>query len=209
MIPWDTPIDLPVTKLQGQGFARRAVAYIIDNLIYIGVFLFMTLVVGLLITFISYILFPEYDVVTDSTMQRWVSILLSIVLAVVYFASFEWLFGATPGKVLMSMRVVSDDGRPCGFKAAIIRAFLRYIDALFFAIPAYASMSSDERRQRLGDKAAHTVVVNKHDPLINGRRQGWNFLLATLVILFVDFLLALAYIAFNFSLQSIQPLTTI
>lgn len=207
MVQWDTPFDLPVTKLQGQGFGRRAAAYFIDYTFHLCVFFLVLLGSGLLISFISYFLFPEYEPVMKDTMQNWVSILISVILSLVYFAGFEGLFGATPGKYMLSMRVISEDGRPCGLRAALTRAVLRYIDALFFAIPAYASMSSDERRQRLGDKAAHTVVVNKHDPLMNGRRSGWFFLLASLVFLFVAFLLSLLLFTLNYSLQPIQAPT--
>ena len=44
-------------------------------------------------------------------------------------ALFEWLFGATPGKLVTRLRIVSSDGSRVGLVAAFLRGFLRYVDA--------------------------------------------------------------------------------
>jgi uncharacterized protein len=74
-----------------------------------------------------------------------------------YFVIAEWRWGRTLGKAAVGIRVV-DDGRPTlTWNRALARNLLLPIDALagLFLIPF------SERRQRLGDRVAHTVVLAK------------------------------------------------
>lgn len=68
--------------------------------------------------------------------------------------------GQTPGKQVMKLAVVHEDGRPVGLEASVIRNLLRFADflplAYFFGITA---MISSRDFKRLGDLAARTVVV--------------------------------------------------
>lgn len=79
---------------------------------------------------------------------------------VLWFPCFEAVLGRTPGKMLMKLAVVGEDGRPCSWGQAWIRRIpflanaLLVIDAVFmFFLP---------KRQRAFDKVARTVVI--HDP---------------------------------------------
>ncbi len=81
-------------------------------------------------------------------------------LAVVFF----WLhYGATPGKMLMGLRVVAvADGGPLSIK----RAVLRYIGYFLSALPLYLGFLWalwDRRRQGFHDKIAGTTVVEVAD----------------------------------------------
>lgn len=69
--------------------------------------------------------------------------------------------GQTPGKRVMDLRVVSADGAPVGWIAAIVRNLLRTVDMLPFAYTVGLITSlSDPHGRRLGDMVAHTVVVH-------------------------------------------------
>ena len=106
---------------------------------------------------------------------------LGFLVTMAYFVLFEWLFGATPGKLLFQQRVVQLDGSPCRFGSAVVRALLRVVDALFFGLVAYQQMKGP-LRQRLGDHAAHTLVVPARDPFIKQARPlSW---LGLAVVLF-------------------------
>ncbi|MGD8599190.1 MAG: RDD family protein, partial [Anaerolineae bacterium] len=107
------------------------------------------------------------------------------VLSVLYFAVFEWLYGATPGKLLLRMRVIQVNGAACTLKAALIRSALRYVDGFFFAIPAYATMKAP-LQQRLGDMPAQTVVVDAKDPIIREPRGGGGFVVALVIYLAIS-----------------------
>jgi hypothetical protein len=75
------------------------------------------------------------------------------------------------------MRVVMEDGTPCTFKAAFVRALYMYIDGIFFGIPAYSSMK-EPLQQRLGDKTAKTLVVDSKNTIIQSAPTWWWFLIA-------------------------------
>lgn len=206
MSVWDSSLELPRQGLQGQGFARRAMAYLLDTGIYYGVFFATTLFLGILIGFIKTTAFPQYKLVFGGKeLPGLLSYGLSFLLIMLYDAVFEWLYGATPAKVLLGMRVVNENGEPCSLPAALIRGVLRLVDSLFFAIPAYAAMSSSTLRQRIGDKAAHTVVVRKDDPRVTRLRPGGNFLLAVLIALLLIVAFALFTFLLTIQVQRIQP----
>lgn len=70
--------------------------------------------------------------------------------------------GQTPGKRALSLRVVSADGAPLGWLAAITRNLLRTVDMLPFgyAVGLTASLA-DPYGRRLGDMVARTLVVHE------------------------------------------------
>jgi uncharacterized RDD family membrane protein YckC len=86
----------------------------------------------------------------------------------------EWLYpavcelrfdGATPGKKLMHLRVVNDDGTPVTLAAAFVRNLLRAVDFLPFLYGVgLASMLINREFRRLGDLVAQTVVVYRQEP---------------------------------------------
>lgn len=101
---------------------------------------------------------------------RWIIALLIIVLFLLfagYFAFFEWLWdGQTPGKRLMKLRVIREDGRPITLWEAIARNLLRIFDAIpGFVIPIYSVglivVFLNSRDQRVGDMFAGTVVIRE------------------------------------------------
>ncbi len=82
-----------------------------------------------------------------------------------YFVAFETLWsGQTPGKRMMRLRVVREDGRPVRFFEVFVRNLLRVaIDVQPF--PSYAigvvSIIFSARSKRVGDFVAGTVVVKE------------------------------------------------
>jgi len=105
-----------------------------------------------------------------SDMPKWtiaIMILLLFLLFTGYFIFFEWLWnGQTPGKRLMKLRVIRDDGRPVTLWEAIARNLLRIFDAApGFFLPVYSVglivVFISGRDQRVGDLFAGTVVVRE------------------------------------------------
>jgi uncharacterized RDD family membrane protein YckC len=78
----------------------------------------------------------------------------------VYGAATEALFGATPGKLALGLRVeLAGGGRP-GVARAIVRNLLRPVDIMpYLGAVGLSLMTVTGLRQRLGDLAAGTVVV--------------------------------------------------
>jgi uncharacterized RDD family membrane protein YckC len=77
-----------------------------------------------------------------------------------YYILLEGLRGATLGKKLVKIKVVREDGSACGLGPAFVRNILRIIDELpFLYIIGMILISRSNKKQRLGDRLAKTVVV--------------------------------------------------
>ena len=103
-------------------------------------------------------------------MSKWTIALMIIILFLIfsgYFILFEWLWnGQTPGKRLMKLRVIREDGRPITLWEALARNLLRIFDAVpGFVVPIYSigliTIFLSSRDQRVGDIFAGTVVIRE------------------------------------------------
>jgi uncharacterized RDD family membrane protein YckC len=81
-----------------------------------------------------------------------------------YFFVWEALFSATPGKMWYGLSVRHLDGTKCSVTAAFLRTMTRFIEVnpiMLGALPAIISIHCTERKQRIGDLLAGTVVVHR------------------------------------------------
>lgn len=72
----------------------------------------------------------------------------------------EAIFGRTIGKMFVGLKVVMADGSPAGVGPLVLRNVLRIIDLAFTFLPLLAIFYMPSR-QRIGDIAAKTIVVEK------------------------------------------------
>jgi uncharacterized RDD family membrane protein YckC len=86
---------------------------------------------------------------------------LLLALGVGYYIVCEAATGATLGKRMVGIRVVGEDGDAVTFGAAVLRNLLRLVDALFFYLVGFIFALTSTQGQRLGDRAAHTIVVRR------------------------------------------------
>src|SRR5262249_32763682 len=88
---------------------------------------------------------------------------LQFLIITFYHLFFELLWnGQTPGKRMFGIRVVQANGLPLTASSAIIRNLVRLFD--FFPILygiGLVSMFATKQTQRLGDLAAHTIVIRE------------------------------------------------
>jgi uncharacterized RDD family membrane protein YckC len=125
------------------GFGRRMLAYLIDSVWLLGLFLLLVLVAGL---------------VNGDEMSSGGELMANIILTVIVL-TFWAERGGTPGKLLLGLRIVDADtggGPPIG------RLVLRYFGYLISALPlglGYVWMLWDRRAQCWHDKLAGTLVV--------------------------------------------------
>ena len=113
-----------------------------------------------------------------------------------YPVLFEVFFqGATPGKKVMNLRVVFDDGTPADFGASLTRNLIRAVDFLPFLYGlGMFSMLVNKDSKRLGDLVAGTLVIhqfrNKHQEVEVGEALPSPFPLSIeeqrLLIAFVE-----------------------
>ncbi|GLK62220.1 RDD family protein [Azotobacter vinelandii] len=83
-----------------------------------------------------------------------------------YMVLFEVLNqGCTPGKQLLGLQVVHDDGTPVGWAASLTRNLLRVVDLLPFGYTlGILSCLAHPTFKRLGDLAAGTLVIYRERP---------------------------------------------
>lgn len=126
------------------GFGSRFLAGMIDGLVFIVVILASAAIAGF-----AGVLGPAYLAV------------VSFGVLFAYPVIAEVLGnGRTLGKLLVGLRVVTEDGGPVGFTTSAIRNALRLVDILpgLYTVGAFAAVFT-RRSQRLGDLAAGTLVV--------------------------------------------------
>ena len=154
-------------QYQLSGPFRRLLAYLIDVLVRIGVFIVVSIAVGLIFGFVG---FGGFAVA--------ISFVLYFFLTWFYGGLLEAYWnGQTIGKRVMGIRVLTLNGQPINALQAILRNFLREFDSLtifyvplagasaFMGIPfctylvGFISMICTRRFQRVGDLACGTMVV--------------------------------------------------
>ncbi len=75
------------------------------------------------------------------------------------FTAMEGIWGWTPGKRVVGVRVVGLDLRPVGFGTALVRSVLALADGMFSFAVGIVVVSTSEHWQRIGDQAANTIVI--------------------------------------------------
>ena len=121
----------------------RLIAAFIDNII---AFALMMLAVGLL---------PENFPLLKE--------LFFFLVYLAYFIVLEALWSRTLGKFVQGLVVRKLDGSRCDWTGALIRGVLRIIEVnplLLGGLPAGIAIITTERKQRIGDLLAGTVVVS-------------------------------------------------
>ncbi|WP_435625177.1 RDD family protein [Flagellimonas sp.] len=132
------------------GLGERIVSFFIDALIlYMYAFL-----VNLIGDAISYV----YE---DTWTQRGL-VAFIFLPAMFYSLLMHSIFnGKTVGKMLLKMRVVKVDGTPVHWSNYLVRWMLRLVDIwIFLGSIGILSILFSEKRQRVGDAAAGTVVIS-------------------------------------------------
>ncbi len=90
-------------------------------------------------------------------------IIASSLFMLFYSLVFEWLWkGQTPGKRLMRLRAVHDDGTIIGFTSAVLRNIFRLVDLLPMGyLVGFITAALNQRRKRIGDYVAGTLVIRE------------------------------------------------
>ncbi len=79
----------------------------------------------------------------------------------IYLVAFEGLLGATPGKFIAGLRVKTTEGGACTVGKALVRNILRVVDGFALYLVGLITALVTKKKQRVGDLAAHTVVVKE------------------------------------------------
>lgn len=148
-----------VTSNSSAGFFIRLASRLIDTLLGVLVFYVGGMAGNLAMSLLADT--GQAPVEWRATLQLLSPLGLGLLLVggVLYQVTAETVGGASLGKLLLGLRVTSENLTPCTFKGALIRNTAYFLDALPFAVPAYRSMAHSMLNQRYGDQWGRTVVM--------------------------------------------------
>lgn len=157
--PEGVDLELPLA-----GLVSRMTAVLVDFLLLALLWLLLA------VAFMGALLdFEEASVVTA------LLVLVVFVTTWGYAVAFELAMrGQTPGKRLMGLRVIREDGLPIGLRESALRNLCRILDMQptpFYLVGGVA-MVVDPRGRRLGDLVAGTLVISESLGTSRGTRAG-------------------------------------
>ncbi|MBX3262471.1 MAG: RDD family protein [Labilithrix sp.] len=162
MSPLDTDVAIEtpehiVFHYRVAGPARRALGHVLDLALCYGA----VVVLGLVVVLAALGGGVESGELGAAAKAGLGLVLLALFAAQwIYFVAWEAVFGRSPGKMAVGLRVVTTSGRPIGWRAAALRNLLRAADLLPVGyVVGVVSMALSSRFQRLGDLVAGTMVV--------------------------------------------------
>lgn len=148
--PERVAVDLPIA-----GLGSRAMAYVVD----VGLLGAAAVVLYFGLSFL--VPDPVDAVLGLSNLVRLLTLAGGFFVMWIYWTLLEVLWhGQTPGKRLLRIRVVKNDGSAVTVFASAVRNLLRVVDFLPACYPVgLVTMLVDRKHRRLGDLLAGTVLV--------------------------------------------------
>jgi uncharacterized RDD family membrane protein YckC len=149
--------DAVVLDVQIAQLPVRAVGALIDIMVILGGYVF-----GL-------ILWTATLTEFDTALSTAVLIIFTALAIVGYPLVIETATqGRSVGKIVMGLRVVSDDGSPERFRQVLFRALASLVEIwMLFGSPAVICSILSPKAKRIGDIFAGTVVVSERGPKLN------------------------------------------
>jgi uncharacterized RDD family membrane protein YckC len=158
-------------KFNLAGIGNRAFALFIDNLLVWGIFVVAAYLAAAGLSGLEAI-----GVEPSNALNQWlgaIGILFSFFWFIGYFIAFETLWqGQTPGKRLVKIRVIADDGRPLQLYQATLRAVLRPLDDWIFLGFFFVLFGKQEKR--LGDWVGSTIVIQAELPTVGSAQMPFS-----------------------------------
>jgi uncharacterized RDD family membrane protein YckC len=142
-------LDVPIAQLP-----VRAVGALIDIAV---------VVIGYLVALMLW-------AVTLTQFDKAVTAAIMIIFTVLVFIGYPLIFetatrGRSVGKMVMGLRVVSEDGSPERFRQALFRALASVVEIwMLLGSPAVICSMLSPKAKRIGDVFAGTVVISERGP---------------------------------------------
>jgi uncharacterized RDD family membrane protein YckC len=126
--------------------------------------------IDIAVILIGYLLALMLWAATLSQFEDAVTAAIMIIFTVLLFVGYPLVFetatrGRTVGKMVMGLRVVSDDGGPERFRQALFRALASVVEIwMLLGSPAVICSMLSPKAKRIGDIFAGTVVISERGP---------------------------------------------
>jgi uncharacterized RDD family membrane protein YckC len=89
----------------------------------------------------------------------------AVLITLGYYVVMEAAFGATVGKFATGIRTVRANGDRLSLTGSVVRNLMRFVDAFPYVLPylvgGVAVARDPDRRRRMGDRAAGSVVIRR------------------------------------------------
>lgn len=163
------------------GFWIRALARMIDWVMtwFIGGMggIVVAFVAGIIIT----VTHRSHEAFMDALQHpSWFRYVTGVLVTLTYHSLCEGVAGATLGKRILGLQVVSEDFGAPTLTQAVKRSLGFFVDGLFFGAVAAQHMNESRMKQRVGDSWANTYVV-KRDTLAPAQQRPLSIVLAAVV----------------------------
>jgi uncharacterized RDD family membrane protein YckC len=146
-----------VASNSSASFVLRLAARLIDLLFGILIVFIANVASVLLLGMLKARGYVQPEVVFAAQLKTPAGIAGILLGGLLYSVTAEAVGGATLGKILLRLRVTSENLTPSTFKGALLRSAGLCVDAL--GVPAFLAMSRSLMSQRYGDRWGHTVVL--------------------------------------------------
>jgi uncharacterized RDD family membrane protein YckC len=130
--------------MQYQGIGIRFVSLAIDSIV-------LSLLIGTIGSILGFNIFSQK--------AGWSFGIVSFIIFLAYFTYLEGTRGQTIGKMATKIKVVREDGGKIDMNQAFTRTILRIVDGLVAYLIGAILIWRSDKKQRLGDSIAKTVVV--------------------------------------------------
>ena len=144
------------------GFWRRLIAFIIDSTIVFFIVIILFSIASL--AFFSGAISANGDKILIDLVDpmHFSAVIISLwtfysLINIAYFTYFHGATGRTPGKMILGLQVVSEDGAPISFGTAFLRSVGYFVSNILYLGFIWAAF--DKRKQGWHDKIAGTVVI--------------------------------------------------
>lgn len=147
------PID--ATTVRYAGFWIRWAASVIDGII-------VQLIASVMIIIVSFAI-PTVDTSAPDTIG-WLQIVINmfgVLFSISYYVGLTARYGATWGKTLFGLTVVSDNLQKVSFTQVLFRETIGKFLSLVTLTIGYLMAATTKKKQALHDIVAHTVVIYK------------------------------------------------
>jgi uncharacterized RDD family membrane protein YckC len=138
----------------------RAIAVIIDHILLLILTVIIAVPFGLSTAMFSMMTNFANPLAAMSNIALWTTFgIVILIVWILYFAYFESKSGQTIGKKLVNIKVTKEGGGKPTLEEALLRTILRIIDGIAVYLLGFMVVLVSEKKQRLGDIAAKTIVV--------------------------------------------------
>ena len=119
----------------------------------------------LIIFFITVLYIQKFGEITEDGAMAvsGIKVLPLFLIWLIYFVGIEGFQGATLGHKALNLLVLKENRKPIDYVDALKRHLIDPFDFFIWAIPAIIAIKNTDKKQRLGDLWAKTIVVDTTD----------------------------------------------